>query len=651
MVETEEKKPDPNEVVVNAYTTSTLELAIATTTGEYRGTSKSYNPDVIPYQNWILKLPTVDIRDRVFREKLLEASQFLRKHTYDRLWEIVANGWSYTENIDKKEENEKAIKKAKFEAEPEDSEEDNFMSDIEWDEDLEDAFIDATSKGMVIDTAVITRWADGSYRVFTANDVRVPTYGNDYRKITEIYFNYPIFDNFINEDTGKPYSSSAVGFLTQYSEDTTRKNRMGGTETIRETKIFRDCVIVQPKNYVHDKFGIPYLLIECDTATQKIYLRSYEFAFLHKGGVNRVIAFPEGSSKSDIKDTIVRETQRGIWSRGYVLSHNSARPVNELFLTSETQIPNLGFNEINSMISEDAQLTKQGVEGAAETGALGGQAPQVNKEQDEKQLDSLLYICERIIRDINFVFFDKDPWKFKDIGNGRKKREPAYRVVFREPAPETPTPGEERDAGIQDKELANTTRDSYDQQISGMEAERKKRQGTEVAHSYEYDQGEELEALVHSVNEEFVTFRGNMFHAGVYLYPKKGTYEVFTKKDIKTLTERNVKQAYLEIDHSYNYYGVGLDEGNGFLEIIGYNEGKGEDITDFHVKKPTYEKLKKEGHVKINKKGKEYLKFSPSFHRKNINGVKQIFLKNAAIVTKGKPRAELSGHTTNAQKL
>jgi len=650
MVETEEKEPNSNEVVANAYTTSTLELAIATTTGQYRGSSKVYNPDVIPYQSWILKLASVDIRDRVFREKLLEASQFLRKHTYDRLWEIIANGWYYTESIDKKEEAEKSVKKAKFE-DTGDEEEDDFMSDVEWDEDLEDAFIDATSKGMVIDTAMITRWADGSYKVFTANDVRVPTYGNDYRKITEIYFNYPIFDNFINEDTGKPYSSSAVGFLTQHSEDTTRKNRMGGTETIRKEKIFRDCVIVQPKSYVHDKFGISYLLIECETATQKIYLRSYEFAYLHKGGVNRVIAFPEGSSKNDIKDTIVRETQRGIWSRGYVLSHNSARPVNELFLTSETQIPSLGFNEINSMISEDAQLTKQGVEGAAETGALGGQAPQVNKEQDEKQLDSLLYICERIIRDINFVFFDKDPWKFKDIGHGRKKREPAYRVVFREPAPEQPTPGEERDAGIQDQEMANNTRSSYDEQISGMEAERKKRQGGTVAHSYKYEKGEDLEALAHSINDEFVTFQGNMFHAGIYLYPEKGRYETFTKKDIKTLTERNVKDGYLEIDHSFNYQNVGLLEGIGHYNITGYNDKLGEDITEFHVKKNIYDDLKKKGLIKLNKKGKEFLKFSPFFHRRNINGVKQIFLKNVAIVTKGKPRAELSGHTTNAQKL
>ena len=303
------------------------------------------------------------------------------------------------------------------------------------------------------------------------------------------------------------------------------------------------------------------------------------------------------------------------------------------------------------MISEDAQLTKQGVEGAAETGALGGQAPQVNKEQDDKQLDSLQYICERIIRDINYVFFDKEPWTFKDLGNGRKKREPAYRVVFREPAPELPTPGEERDAGIQDQEMANTTRDSYDQQISGMEAERKKRKGGAVAHSYTYERGEDLEALAHSVTDEFVTFQGNLFHAGVYLYPKKGKYEVFTKKDIKTLTNRNVKSGYLEIDHSFDFHGVGLQEGVGYYEINGYNDDKGEDITLFHVKKPVYNELKKQGHVKINSKGKEYLKFSPFFHRKNINGLKHIFCKNAAIVTKGKPRAELSGHTTNAQKV
>jgi len=147
-----------------------------------------------------------------------------------------------------------------------------------------------------------------------------PVYLNKDHKITEIYFKYPSITGGVSEDNEKSFTMMPVGFLTQYAEEETRPARMA--VRFKDFKmpdtLYRECVIIQPKPSIHDLFGYSKMQIECDTAVQKVYLRSYEFAFLHKGGVNKTLAIPDNVDVS-VKDTAVKEAARGLWSRGLIL--------------------------------------------------------------------------------------------------------------------------------------------------------------------------------------------------------------------------------------------------------------------------------------------------------------------------------------------
>ncbi|MHA1277099.1 MAG: hypothetical protein ACTSQ8_07930 [Candidatus Helarchaeota archaeon] len=590
------------EAEVHAYTTNTLHFTIDQETQRARGTKgKKYNPDVPPYQPWVLKRQNTDPATPEFREQLLKASSLLKKHTKDRLWEIVSNGWVYDDG-----------------------------TEPDWDSDLEDAFIDAVSKALTVNSAFITRWRNGSYKVFTTNDVLSPVYLNKDREIAEIYFKYPILSNAVSQENENAFKNVVVGFLTQYSDEIKRKARIKRKSS--NDLMYRDCVLIQPYPSIHDVFGEPYLRIECETATQKQYLRMYEFAYIHKGGIDKTIAFPEGSDKTKVKDTVMTHISRGILDGGLGLSYKGGKKgVGDLFLVSKEPIPSLGFEQVNSMISEDSELTKQKIEGSAETGALGGKAPEVNKEEDERQIDAILYICERAIRDIEYIFFEKEPYVEEKLENGRIKRTPAYRVIFNRP---------EEYAIEENRETMPNQPESKQGEKPPIKPE---------AHYINNNWGNVVEAVAHSTSAEFITYEGNMFQAGPYFYPNKGKYEVYTADDIEALTRRPVNRGYLELHHSFDVKNVNLNEGIGYWEIVGFDKKNGKDITQFHVYKDVDKKLRDEGVIV-----RDLLKVSPYFnHSFNPEkNRKNIAVLNVAVVDPKieRPLAELTGLKTEARR-
>jgi hypothetical protein len=606
--------PNENGAISHAFTDRsvpyTLRWTIQQETERARGI-RQYNPDVQPYQPWLLRWNNTDPFTSWYRERLLLGSQLLRKHTYDMLWKIVAEGWKYDNNVS-----------------------------VEWPPDLEDAFIEATAKGMVVNTAGLTRWSDGVFRIFTTNDVIQPVYWNESLQISEIYFNYPVFAGAVSEDNGKTFNPMPKGFLTQYTKDTKRTNRIQGqgAKTLtdnNENSIYRDCVLIQPKPSIHDIFGESVLQIECDTATQKVYLRGYEFAFVHKGGMSKTIAI-NSDVDSTMKDSVMKDAKRGLWSRGLALFMKAnSKPVNDQVLTAAEAIPNLNFTELNSMISEDSQLTKQKIQGAAESGALGGQAPRVNQEEDDKIQDSLLFMVEKIIRDINYVFFGIEPYKMEKNEQGREIRVPAYRVLF--PNPEEEAKEEKRDQQLFDNELAIA------QKTAAPPAQ---------ANAIHRFTGQINDAIKHSVSiqDQYVTYKGNLFQAGAYHYPETGTYEIYSGRDIEAFTKNPWNKAPLELNHSENPVQTGLYPDLGYLETIGYDHATQKDITLFHIKTEMDQQLRDTG-VIVN----DRIKVSPYFHKRldPQTNIQQIYNLNAAIIDPKvqRPRAELTGLDTSAQKV
>lgn len=604
MIDITEAKKITNESdipVLHAYTTSTFEKKnIDEETIEARGGGRTYNPDLPPCQNNILKSNNVNIDEPSFREKLLEASQFLEDHTYTLLREIVDNGWILVKKApDQKKE---AVTEYLGEEEEIDLIEENV-----WDPELETAFIDVVSKGMVIDTSYITQFEGEVFKIFTRND-EYRLYGNSSREITELYVNYRAQKDLYREEDGASYASAIVGFVTQYAEDESRVHRHKQDTIGAEDTIKRNCVVVQPMPHVRHTHGKPFLKKECQTALEKIYLRFYELLFIHKGGVNRTVGYPEGTNKS-LKDNIVTATRRGMLSMGTVIGVQSNQNIRDLILVAESSIPDLNFEIINKHLSEEGKISRQKIEGAAESGALGGVAPEVNDREDLKVKKGYFPIVEKVIKDINDVFYGLDP--------------EGYDVRF--------LPSMDQMMADMEKEQAEE-----EKQLNSKNKEEKK--------SPQYSRGESQTAKVsaHSVSDNYVVYEGNMFQAGVYQYPERGTAVVYTPDEIERMCKRDVRTGYMELNHSFDETNQGLSEGLGYYVTEGYDKKKEMDKTKFYIRKD-------QAHL-IDPKN---IQVSPYFYKRTRkDGSKDLYVKLCGIITKGRrTRASISGLSSSAIRV
>jgi len=460
--------------------------------------------------------------------------------------------------------------------------------------------------------------ADPLYKVFTHND-EYRIYGDRARRIMEVYLQFPRYAEMYDYNSGQnSLGVGYVGYLTQHAPMQTAPGRIavdnlnpaitkkiGG---VPET-VTRDCVVIIPQGDPHDPHGWPFLMREVQTALEKICLRNYEFCILDNGGVKKTLAVPDSMS-DDAKDNLVRETKRGIRSHGTVLEINGGSP-EDLVMVAETPIPTLPLNDINSHLSEDALLSKQGIEGAAQTGALGGIAPKENAAVDETVLRNLQPLLEQVIKDINFVFFGQDPTEYE---------------VFFKP----------RSSNMIGQNAKKNTSESANDEASATEADTE----PEIAAHGVKGQFYEAEQLAHSVTDEFVDFTGNMFQAGVYFYPEHKKTRIFTPEEIKAYTDKDKagRTGYLEIDHSGDPVGVGIQEGIGWYETTGYDPIKRADITQFNLKKATWTALGSPQRIKL----------SPFFYLLDRNGKKELYVQNCAVVPKSQTRAEFSGLDTAA---
>lgn len=597
--------------------TSTFRYGISEQTKDVRGGS-GYNPDISPYQDTLLKKNSeLDLTNPAIREDLYRKSDLIRKHTRDQGWKIIAQGWDYLAP-----EKCEACKSGLSATDPSACTCEHVMEDLEWPKQLQDTVIEAAGRAKAIDTAFVTRWNNGIYEWWTHNDVynRVIV-DPKYRKIEEVYFKYRKMERALSSNNQTLYNK-IVGFLTQYSEDDVRPSRYYNYDD--SNMIYKDCVVIQPRPTVRNVFGEPMLEIELETAAQKKYLRSYEFAYLHTGGSKKTTVVPNGVT-SDVKDTVVKDTRRGIFSRGVVLEVKapSDQKTADMVLVATQEYPVLPFDRINSMVDQDAQLTKQTVEGSAETGALGGKSPEINFKMDEISRDADFLMFEEIIRDINEVFFDVPGYDIIEtkLASGRTitVRKPLYRIAFRKPSFITQPNSEEPDAEKED-----------------------------LPEEDKLEEGEVMEAHAVSSSDGFVAFEGNLFQSGVYEYGNrnKERYVYYTKDEIKALTEEPVKRHYLEVNHSTTADSA-FPRNIGYVEIMGYDDKNGKDISRFFIRKNLEPLLRNRGIIKDSS-----IRVSPRFVRRYVPslGRKQLFLKNAAVLDPTMiPRANLTGLDTSAK--
>ena len=624
--------------------TSTFRVAISELTNAARGGGNRFNPSIEPYQDSILKkFGKFDLDNAEIREEMYETSNLIRMHTFDQVWKVVAQGWDYL-SADKCE----ACASGDAYQNPELCTCEKVHKDVNWTKQLEDVFIEAFSRALAIDTAFITRWANGRYDWWTRNDVWRSLINEPFRDIEEVYFRYGRIDK--SWDTRKYKKNRRiatrhriVGFLTQYAEDDERTAELAvlanntQKEMITDT-VYRDCVVIQPCRDVRRVYGQSRHRIEMDTAAQKKYLRSAEMIYVHHGGKKRTIAAPSGGN-STVKDALVRDVQRGVFSAGVFLDIERLgnQSINDMVMVSETQSGPMPFADLNGMINEDAQLTKQSVQGAAESGALGGQSPVVNERRDEVERDRLFLDMEEAIRAVNEVFFGIEQYteeiKTNAFGRPYIERQESYRIRFR-----TSQFIKQPDAA--DPEQQQQLQTSNKQPIS-----------------QEYENGVVIEAHSVALTKNatgFITFTGNSFQAGVYKYPERKTerWVTYTPEQIEEVTQEPIKTHYLELNHS-DSLNASFGRNIGYSEIIGYDPAKAKDISRYHIRAELEAPLKDKGIIYQDKQGNWTIDVSPRFVR-SFDPVKKrdrLFLKNNAVVdpNTSMPRARLTGLDTSAK--
>jgi len=517
--------------------TRTLQYTLKRQIDDARSPSGVYNPDIIPYQDPVLrKHGALDIENPVIREEIYETSEFLKKHSKDITWRIMARGFSFY----KRGEKCPACDNGTVDIDPGlcTCKSIDTMPDLT--PELKQNIIEAFSRGLSIDTAFLVRWGNGKYVWFTRNDIwNDYVYGTKrYRDIEEVYLHYDRLDNIIlDENTYHPI----VGFLTQHSKVDSRPARQAVLE-ITETqnteladKVYRDCVVIQPLPNVRSVFGEPALKVEVDTSSQKKSLRTLEFAYLHMGGSKRTVVAPSGT-EDKVKDVIIKDIIRGIHSKGaYIEADMTAGTnINDMLIVADNPVQTLPFDVVDSHINADAQLSKQKIEGAAPSGALGGQAPKIDMTMDEEQLDSYYFMFEQVLRDVYDVFFGIPGYEEEELslGEGDKKRKiinrvPAYEIRFN------------------DMVVANPNADE------GMGAENRQNPMDKTTSKTENNA---ILVEAHAIANPFqshVTFEGNMFAPGTYEYKRqKNKHVTYTSQEIKHLTEQPVKSAYLEINQT-----------------------------------------------------------------------------------------------------
>lgn len=403
-----------------------------------------YNADLAPIQHPILRNEWTNILNPEHREKIYEFSPYLREHTVKIFKEIVARGWTLEKDevstvgeekgktddktIDKKPKISKPSDKVKGSDLTDTSKDvDDELDEPEWSTELKNQFIEALALGSCVDTSFLFKMKENKaegrevIRTMSRNYV-VPAevFGNKDRQIDEVTLKFPKLTELRHKDNS-PFIAQEQPFFTQYSEKPITKD--GDNKG-------RHCVVVQLVPDLALTFGKPFAIRECQTALEKLGLRFYETLSLHKGGMlHEYITIPK-LHDTTIAENIKKDIKRGMMSRGGVIEIPSKLDIGKVYNHESVPLGKMDFDVISRHISEDSPVSQQKSTGA-NMGASIGPMPIVAQEGDEDYTTEMQDLIAPVIKDVNYVFFGKDP--------------KGYHINFEKKLNETMQPGMKKD--------------------------------------------------------------------------------------------------------------------------------------------------------------------------------------------------------------
>lgn len=389
-----------------------------------------FNPDLEPLQNPVLRYGWTDIMTPEHRERIAQYSKFLQKQVLQKFQELNYDGWRYVSKSEKMEKGEKETEgfeetEQEIPKEGSDGSEDSEQSEQdnedngpngssaiegdqddsqEWSDELKEATAIGGYLGCCVDTAFLflpensvtgevmprpisRNWCKDGY-----------AYANDDRLITRADIRFPQLEHLRHDN--KTEESFAEEIVPLYTQHNTNKNLM-------------NSVVIQPRWNISEPFGECILKAELQTAYEKMYLRFYEMLSLHKGGIlSETYVLPKNVDTSIVNRT-KEEIVRGMAGYGKVILVPPNTDLNKQYSYNNVVMGKLDFATIASHINQDADLSKQAMEGGGaqpnNPNPFSGLSPIMNEQSDKKLKDRLSEIYKKIIKDVNYVLFDKDP--------------------------------------------------------------------------------------------------------------------------------------------------------------------------------------------------------------------------------------------------
>ena len=627
-----------------------------------------YNIDLEPFQHPLLKrFISIDPDNLVHREMLFESSPYLRVHSHDIVWELVKAGWKYVKKrIGQAVNEEKDIAKKDLS--------ETINAAPPWPDELKTSLIRAFSAALVIGSAFITIEQDPYtrryyFQVYTPNNV-FRAFLNDYRRITEIYFTItPLNINSCKAKDPTTQNQFKLGYLTQFSE---LDSSVASTEvSAHNVTIHKKCVVLMPEFDMLQPYGRSVLYSEIITAISKLYIRFYEMLYLHKGGVDKNIVIP--TARPDIKAALLRSFSRGVLNLGWIMEMEQDKELNSSNAVKfdNVQMPNLPFDIVNAHLNEDGILSQQGISGSSEANNLSGVASEVNDINDNNTIKLYQAYLVQIIKDINQTFYHVDPNSYDIVFNtlgselslDKNQNPNPNQNPNQNPNPNkkniTPDSNKQSDNSPMGNKASNTNILDNAQIESNAAYYDPLPQFFSLAESlyrFNYDDIAALERSnpdvvskhtvrieCNSVNDDFVSFKGNMFVAGTYKYPERDSdqYITLTPADIKRYCERDPagRTGYLDIDHGTGIYENRLKEGIGYFTTVSYDDKKFCDVTEFQIKRDVWEEWGKPQRIEV----------SPRFVRRSVpNGGNEIAIIDCTVVRSSIARSKLTGLDTSA---
>ena len=342
--------------------------------------------------------------------------------------------------------------------------------------------------------------------------------------------------------------------------------------------IGKNFVLVKFMDSFFSPYGEPMIQPYWNTGIYKENIRLLQMVYLHKGGVVRDYErIPDTMDEDEIEE-MKNEYKKGMLSElnlTKVRAGVSPESVDKIYKHESTFASNVNFDIGNSILSEDSPFPKLFIEGQAESGSLGGD----NTDNDKQEMDDTMFyyffnMIEKAVKDFNKVFLGIDeeytiiPWEISDPNSG-KESDQMDNTTSEEPADAEKKPAEEEKkedvgVGVSKKEKSNSIKFTINTT--------KKINSSDILAIYD----------------------------GYVLYPSEykqddGSFEYLGKEEIKKYVEdpKSIKEFYFKNEHPLiNPMEIKKSEATAKVVITGYDEKTGGAKAEaYFFEKPTSDEL------------------------------------------------------------